>query len=133
MTTFIDTGVVIAVLNPADPHHSWSARKLQYYKAQGPAIISDIVYSEFCAGMPSQAAVDAVITRFGLERLRHSKSALFLAGQAFVAYRNRGGPKTSLLSDILIGALAADAGKPLMTSNSRDFAKHFPKLELITP
>lgn len=133
MATFIDTSVVLAVINTAETHHSWSDKELRSCKGSGPTLIADIVYSEFSAGMASQADADAVVTKLGLERLRSTRSSLFLAGKAFLAYKKRGGLKTNVLSDMLIGALAADLGEPLMTSNPRDFATLFPKLKLITP
>jgi predicted nucleic acid-binding protein len=133
MTTFIDTSALIAALDYRDSHHSWSDKELRACKASGPVIISDIVYSELCAGMPDQASAHKAISNLGLEHIRHSKAALFLAAQAFKAYRGRGGPRNSLLSDILIGALPACEGKPLLTTNARDFRTHFPTLRLIRP
>jgi predicted nucleic acid-binding protein len=103
------------------------------HKANGPVIISDIVYCEFSIGMATQAHVDAAISNFGLERLRGNDAALFRAGVAYKLYKTRNGPKTNVLPDFLIGAIAEIAGAPLVTINQKDFVGYFPTVQIISP
>ena len=133
MTTFLDTNVLIALLNSAEPHHSWSVEQFGKCKALGPAIVCDIVYCELSIGMANQAAVDAVIANFALERIRESDAALFRAGRAFKQYKGNKGSKTNVLPDFLVGAIAEVMGAPLLTANKADFASYFPKLKIISP
>ena len=133
MTTFIDTNVLVSILNPKEKLHNWSVTKLSECKAQGPAIISDIVYCELSAGMATQNDVDAAITAFGLQRYTTNDAALFSAGVAFKKYKARSGIKTNVLPDFLIGALAETVGVPLLTANGKDFVSYFPKLQIIAP
>jgi len=133
MTTFLDTNILVCLLRQQEQFHSWSVAQLQICKVNGPAIISDIVYCEFSVTMPNQADVDAVVSQFGLDRLRGSDAALFRAGKAFKLYRSRGGPKTNVLPDFLIGAIAEVAGAPLITTNRKDFINYFPQLQVISP
>jgi predicted nucleic acid-binding protein len=133
MTTLLDTNILICLANPAERHHTWSVTELHGCKARGPAIISDIVYSELSAGMATQADVDAVVAHFGLQRFRGTDEALFRAGHAFKEYKRRGGTKTNVLPDFLIGAIADVLGAPLMTANPKDFKIYFPSLHLIRP
>jgi predicted nucleic acid-binding protein len=133
MTTFLDTNVLIYLLDPGAEFHTWSVQELQSCKASGPAVISDIVYCEFSFGMATQNDVDAVVSQFGLERLRADDAALFRAGQAFAQYKSRCGNKTNVLPDFLIGALAEVAGAPLVTANHKDFVGYFPNLKVISP
>ncbi len=123
----------LCLLNQAEKYHTWSVLQLQACKANGPAIISDVVYCEFSIGMATQADVDAAVSQFGLERLRGSDAALFRAGVAYKLYRSRGGPKTNVLPDFIIGAIAEVAGAPLVTINAKDFVGYFTNLKLITP
>jgi predicted nucleic acid-binding protein len=121
MTTFLDTNVVIALLNDKR-------------KGDGPAIVSDIVYCEISIAMKDIAELDEAIVRLGLERLRCNDAALFRAGRAFKHYREiNKGPKLGLLPDFLIGAVAEVSGAPLMTTNSKDFVGYFPKMGVISP
>jgi predicted nucleic acid-binding protein len=61
------------------------------------------------------------------------RSALFLAGQAFKTYRQRGGLRTGVLPDFFIGAHAAVLGAPLITRDTARYRTYFPTVELIAP
>ena len=134
MTTFLDTCTLICILNPKEKHHHWSRNQLVSHKANGPVVISDIVYSEFSIGMPSQSDVDIAISRLGLSRMPYSDEVLFRAGRAFLDYkRKHNGQKTNVLPDFLIGAFAEIAGAPLITTNAKDFVGYFPGITLVEP
>ena len=77
MTAFFDTSAVIALANPAEAYHGWSLREFMARQAQGPILISDIVYAEICAGMSDKVAVDTVVSKFGFERTVRDDDALF--------------------------------------------------------
>jgi predicted nucleic acid-binding protein len=133
VTTFIDTNVLIAVLRPSEANHRWSVDQLQKCKANGPAIISDIVYCELSIGMATKADLDSTVATLGLERLAESDDVLFRAGLAYKKYRQGGGTKLNVLSDFLIGALAEVTGAPLITANKKDFVGYFPNVKVICP
>lgn len=133
MTTFLDTNVLVYLLTKESQFHKWSVSQLEECKKRGPALISDIVYCEFSVAMPTQEATDAAVAQFALERVRGTKEALFLAGKAFQTYRRNGGPKTRMLPDFIVGAIAADAGAPLITVNAADFGSYFPGVTIISP
>lgn len=134
MSTFLDTNVVIALLDSKDPNHAWSVRELDARRAEGPAIVSDIVYCEVSVGMKDRADTDAAISKLGLERMRSRDEALFRAGRAYTDYKTKNsGPKMGVLPDFIIGATADVENSPLMTANQRDYTGYFPKLQLICP
>jgi predicted nucleic acid-binding protein len=133
MTTFLDTNVLVGLTKPSDSHHAWATKKLIECKANGPALVADLVYCEFSITLPDVAAVDAVIAGLALERFATSDAALFRAGKAYQQYRANGGPRTSVLPDFLIGAVAEQAGAPLLTANPKDFLGYFPNVQLISP
>ncbi|HEX8165325.1 MAG TPA: PIN domain-containing protein [Beijerinckiaceae bacterium] len=133
MTTFFDTSVLFAVLNDKEPYHTWSVSQLTTCKANGPVIITDIVYCELSVGMANQTEVDAAISTLALERYPGTDAMLFRAGKAFQQYRKNKGPKTNVLPDFLIGAAAEVAGAPLVTANAKDFKTYFPGVMLIQP
>jgi predicted nucleic acid-binding protein len=134
MTTFLDTNIVIALLDDQHPHHPWSVGELVKRKVEGPTIVSDIVYCEVSVGMKDKAEVNEAIARLGLERIRGRDEALIRAGVAFKEYKQRNnGPKNGVLPDFLIGSIAEVEGAPLMTVNDKDFAGYFPAMALISP
>ena len=133
MTTFLDTNIVIALLDDGHPHHPWSVEELAKRKIEGPAIVSDIVYCEVSVGMKDKAEVDEAIARLGLERVRCRDEALVRAGVAFKRYREvNNGPKPGVLPDFIIGSVAETEGAPLMTVNAKDFTGYF-EIDLICP
>ncbi|MCJ7560564.1 DNA-binding protein, partial [Candidatus Bathyarchaeota archaeon] len=50
-----------------------------------------------------------------------------------LAYRRRGGKKSSTLPVFFIGAHAAVVGIPLLTRDIARYRTYFPKLKIITP
>lgn len=134
MTTFVDTAVVIYLLDEEHNLHAWSVDELNKAKKQGPVIIPDIAYSELSVGLPSKEATDQAITRLALERFPCSDQTLFRAGRAFKKYKEENdGPKNNVLPDFLIGAQAETEGSPLLTNNKADFVGYFPEIQLICP
>lgn len=134
MTTFLDTCAVIALLDETHQNHEWSVDEFQKCKQIGPAIICDIVYCEVSVGMATREALDEAIETLGIERISTPDDALFRAGKVFHHYKtaNRG-PKMGVLPDFLIGATAEAHGASLMTDNVRDYTRHFPTINFISP
>ncbi|KJE36033.1 hypothetical protein UF64_08100 [Thalassospira sp. HJ] len=134
MTTLLDTNIVIAMLDNNDRFHKWAIEKFNECKTQGPMVISDIVYCEASIGMESLEAMDEAISRLGIDRIPSSNQSLFRAGRAFKHYKevNRG-PKTGVLPDYTIGAIAETAEVPLLTTNPADYTSYFPAITIIDP
>lgn len=134
MTTFVDTNVVIYLLDLDLPFHDWSVEEIAKAKENGPVILPDIAYCELSVGMESKEATDTAIAELAFERLSCSDASLFRAGRAFLEYRDKNkGTKSNVLPDFLIGAQAETIGAPLLTANRGNFLKYFSKIHLITP
>jgi len=134
MTTFLDTNIIIALLDETHKYNPVAEQRFEELKADGPMIVSDIVYCEVSVAMNSREELDMAISSLGLERTPCSDEALFRAGKAFKRYRDKNkGPKPGVLPDFLIGALADVEGIRLWTTNSKDYVGYFPDLELIVP
>ena len=127
----VDSNVIIDVLS-GGPLAAGSGRAIATAVRAG-AGVCPVVYAELGGGLPSREEVDRVLSTLGLELLTIPKDALFAAGQAFTAYRRRGGVRTSLLSDFIIGAHAAITNCALLTRDARRYRTSFPGLRLIIP
>lgn len=129
----VDANVVLDVLT-ADPVWSdWSLQRLEAAVAHGPLLADPVVYAELAVRFDRIESLEDTATELGLIVTPPPREALFAAGRAFGAYRARGGPRTTILPDLLIGAHAAVLGIPLLTRDARRFRSYFPKLALITP
>jgi predicted nucleic acid-binding protein len=133
MTTFVDTNVLLCLLNEDEEFHEWAKKAIEERKTHGPLIICDIVYSEFSVGLASVEKTNEAVAELALERLRFSNEALFHAGKAYKEHKKRGGTRSNVLSDFLIGAQAELEDAPLITNNAKDYASYFPNVSLIHP
>jgi hypothetical protein len=129
----VDTCVLIDLAS-GDPHWAdWSAAQLDSWSKRGPLIINDMVYAELASGFDSIEMLESFVATAELDLRAPSRAALYLAGHACSMYRRRGGNRSGLLPDFVIGAHAADLGCPILTRDTTRFRSYFPKLQLICP
>jgi predicted nucleic acid-binding protein len=133
MTTFVDTSVLIDVLDETAKHHSWCAEQFEKAKASGPVFVSDVVFSELSVTMPTVGEAQEVIEQLALIRCGYSDAVLFRAGKAYAQYRANKGQKLNVLPDFFIGALAETKDAPLLTRDPKKVGTYFPQIKLVTP
>jgi predicted nucleic acid-binding protein len=129
----VDSNVVFDVVTNDERWAGWSQSQLEQAAAAGPLAINDIIYAEISTRYVTIEAVDALFQDLEVEVAKIPRSALFLAGKAYLRYRATGGVRTGVLSDFFIGAHAAVARWPLLTRDARRYRTYFPTVELITP
>ena len=131
--TAIDTNILLDVATRDPSWLEWSLSQLEAAISRGPVIASDIVYAEVSVRFTRTEDVDAFLAKAGIDVQPVPRPGLFLAGKAYRTYRNRGGTRTGVLPDFLIGAHAAVAGLPLLTRDVARYLAYFPTLTLIAP
>jgi len=131
--TLVDTNVVIDLVT-ADPDWlEWSAERIREAIDRGPLVINDVVYAEISARFDSEEQLNVVLRSIGVDIVPIPRSALFVAGKAYLRYRRSGGIRTGVLPDFFVGAHAQVAGIPLLTRDARKYRMYFPSVALITP
>ena len=130
--TLVDTNVLLDV-NGESEWRSWAERKVAEAADSGDLIINQVIYSELAAGYARREEVDAVLQRASLLREDVPWDAAYAAGRAYLAYRRRGGARTSPLPDFFIGAHAAVRGYALLTRDRGYYATYFPSLTIVSP
>jgi len=128
----VDTNVLLDLFTNDPIWADWSTRQLRILSAREALIINAVVYAELSVGYDRVEALDAVLTTISVELVEIPRAALFLAGRAFQTYRARGGSRSGVLPDFLIGAHAAVAGVTLLTRDARRYRSYFPTITLIT-
>jgi hypothetical protein len=114
MPVLVDSNVLLDVLTE-DPHWSpWSMDALANQAERER--IEDL---------------DAALPPPTFHRLPLPWEAAFLAGKCFLAYRKRGGVRSSPLPDFYIGAHASVSGMTLLTRDAARYRTYFPRLRLI--
>lgn len=129
----VDTCVLVDVSTSDPQWRDWSARELARWADRGPLLTNPIIFAEWCPDFATLTAAEAAVMAFDLTWAEIPRAALFLASQAHLAYRRRGGTRSMVLSDFLIGAHAAVRGVPLLTRDRRRFDRYFNGLEIVTP
>jgi predicted nucleic acid-binding protein len=129
----VDSNVVIELL------HGTGRRAEQVIEAytllaarRGPRI-NPVIFAECASGSPSLEAFEARLDEMGIAIEGFENADSYRASIAFRAYRQKGGPRSTILPDFMIGAQAANRNWPLMTNDTKRFATYFPEIELLDP
>ncbi len=129
----VDSCVVTDLSDPASAWFEWSASTLEQLDQNHTMVINPIIYSECSIGFEHIEEVEALFEHLNFAIQPIPREALFLAGKAFLQYKQRKGGKSNVLPDFFIGAHAAVAGYRLITRDRGRFSTYFPSVELIMP
>jgi predicted nucleic acid-binding protein len=129
----VDSNVLLDVFTRDPQWYSWSLQALSDAASTNRLVINPIIYSEVSIGFNSVQKLDLVLNEIGLLNEPLSTEVSFLAGKAFLRYRQKGGNKTSPLPDFFIGAHASHENYKLLTRDRHRFLNYFPKLQIIRP
>lgn len=133
MATLVDTNVLLDVFHIGSAWEEWSTRHLVEARRTDILVINPLIYAELAAGFDAADALDATLAPSRFEREDLPWDAAYLAGRAFLQYRQSGGPKRSPLPDFYIGAHAFARGHTLLTRDRARYATYFPTLRMIAP
>lgn len=133
MTFLVDSNVLLDVMTEDMHWLAWSADALRRAADVARVVINPVIYAEVSVRYQRVEDLDEALPRAMIEREAIPFEAAFLAGKAYLAYRQRGGEKRSPLPDFFIGAHAAIAGYRLLTRDAARYRTYFPRLALIAP
>ena len=133
MSRMLDSNVLLDIVTADATWLDWSREQFRGAAAEGQVLLNPIIYAELAPAFDSQAALDRWLRPTLFNRVRLPYEAGWLAAQAYLKYRERGGTRTSPLPDFYIGAHAEFAGLTLVTRDAARYRTYFPKLTLITP
>jgi len=133
MSILIDSNVLLDVLTDDPRWSAWSADTLADQAERDVLAINPIIYAEVSIGFQRIEELDAALPAPTFHRLPLPWEAAFLAGKCYLAYRKRGGARSSPLPDFYIGAHASVARMTLLTRDATRYRTYFPKLRLISP
>jgi predicted nucleic acid-binding protein len=129
----VDTNVVVDVWQDHGEWFGWSAAQLRAQSQVHELTINPIIYAELSLSFESIETFHARIGDLDLTLRELPRTALFLAGKAFLQYRRAGGGRSGVLPDFFIGAHAAVLGCAILTRDAARYRTYFPTVELLTP
>jgi len=129
----VDSNVILDIFLDDPNWADWSESILANYSVYKTLYINSIVYTEVSIGFEKIEDLESALHKGGFQMLEIPKEALFLAGKAYLKYREVRGIKRSPLPDFYIGAQAAVLGLDLITRDVTRYRKYFPTVKLIYP
>jgi predicted nucleic acid-binding protein len=129
----IDTNVLVDVLQDDPQWAEWSIGQLRAQAKIHELTINPVIYAELSLSFSTLESLDRVVANMELTMREIPRPALFLAGNACLQYRRRGGSKGQVMPDFVIGAHAAVEGWRLLTRDASRFRTYFPRLEVVAP
>ena len=133
MITAVDSNVLLDVLGADPTFGPRSADALRTALSEGQLIACDVVWAEVSASFDSPRAVQDALSLLNLEFSPLSMEAAQEAGIAWKAYRARGGARTRVTADFLIGAHALCQADRLFTRDRGFYRSYFKRLAILDP
>jgi predicted nucleic acid-binding protein len=131
--TFVDTNVIVDLLELDADWFEWSAARVAEQADKGPLIVNVVILAELAAKFSTWDAMNQAVHPRDYVREDIPHEAAFVAGAAHREYRARGGTRSSTLPDFFIGAHAAVRGYSLLTRDAQRYRSYYPRLKLIAP
>ncbi len=129
----VDSNVILDVFLDDPKWGDWSETNLESCSQRALLCINPIVYSEISIGFERIEDLEFALKKANFKMLPISREASFLAGKAFLKYKQRHGKKSSPLPDFYIGAQAAVLGLELISRDVARYETYFPTVKLIHP
>jgi predicted nucleic acid-binding protein len=133
MAILVDSNVILDVATNDARWSAWSSEALARAADESVLVVNPIVFAEVSVGFDRVEDLEDALPPGVYRRDPLPYEAAFLAGKSFLAYRRRGGRRTTPLPDFYIGAHAAVAGHQLLTRDARRYRIYFPRLPIIAP
>ena len=128
-----DSNVLLDIATADKTWLRWSETQLRASATQERALINPIIYAEIAPAFADQSALDLWLNPSIFQRLPLPFAAGWVASQAFLKYRQRGGTRSTPLPDFYIGAHAETEKLTLVTRDVERYRTYFPNVTLITP
>jgi predicted nucleic acid-binding protein len=129
----VDSNVLLDIASSDPAWGGWSRSALARFGQSSVLVINPLIYAEVSVGFARIEELEQALPRSDFRRDPLPYDASFLAGKAFLLYRQRGGSRTSPMPDFYIGAHAAVAGFRLLTRDPQRYRSYFPTIRLIAP
>ena len=128
MITAVDTNILIDVYFQNETFGHQSLEILEDAYDKGAIVISNVVYAELAAAIPNRVDLDRALAISNVTTSDLNAEIAFEAGRRWHDYRQKGGPRSHIITDFLIGAHALFKADAFLTRDRGFFGTYFPEL-----
>jgi len=128
--TLVDTSIVLDILLEGAAHGDESEKRLAAALRAGPVFVNDIIAAELAPVFEEETELWVTLEKAQINLAPYPRAAVYVAGRAFLRYRQGGGRRHRILPDFMIGAHAMVSGARLLTRDRGFYRSHFPRLRL---
>jgi predicted nucleic acid-binding protein len=133
LITAVDTSVLLDVFG-ADPEFgAVSAEAIRRCLSEGALVACEAVWAETATAFPNSGKFRRAMAELPVGFDPIGEMAAIRAAEAWRSYRARGGKRSRIASDFLIGAHAREAADRLLTRDRGFYRRYFAGLEVIDP
>ncbi len=133
MLTALDTNVLLDILIPNEAFADAAVAAIETAASEGMLVACDTVYAEVGSQFSTQRECDHFFSDNMIRVESANRDALFLASRIWLVYRKRGGKRTRILPDFLVGAHAQVQANRLISRDRGFYRSSFPDLRVWDP
>lgn len=133
MITAVDTNVLLDVFGADPKFGEASAAAVRRCLKEGALVACEAVWAETGTAFANHEKFRRAMADLLVAFDPINEEAAVRAGQAWRRYRARGGPRTRIASDFLIGAHASTAAEQLLTRDHGFYRRYFAGLRVMDP
>lgn len=133
MITAVDSSVLLDVLTEDPRYVVGSETALRRARLEGRLIVCECVMAEVYPALDDAGAFGEFCDDLEIEFIPMSRESALLAGQYFSQYLKRGGKKSRVVVDFMIGAHATCQADRLLARDRGYFKPYFRDLDVWEP
>ena len=133
MITAVDSSVLLDVYGADETFGPRSQRALRRALAEGGLVACEVVWAEVGAAFPTPAAAAGALASLGVTFIPMAQLEAVAAGQVWKEYRRRGGTRSRIIADFLVGTHAMERADRLLTRDRGFYRSYFDRLAILDP